>query len=293
MEVRQAIQMFSTLFLAVAVLLSTAPAWTEDDEEDIAKTLIFGDWQDFMKKGKIELVLNPEYGYFRDGSDGEQQATFNLELETFPGENWELELELEGIKYLNGDGEDSETDIGKVELSLEYRFLHNLDPVFDLRIGVEVSQPLSSVDEGINVGFRRWGPKFTGRTKIGPVHLFVKVAYEFLEHDNGDDDEDHDVLEYQLAFFYPKNNWRFGAEIFGETNEVGGGNEHDLFLTPEVRYRLGEGGGGPDDVEFGLGFPIGLTDDADDWGVFFQVYLGFDLRHGEPAGRDHRFWRRN
>ena len=59
------------------------------------------------------------------------------------------------------------------------------------------------------------------------------------------------------------------------------GDYHEFSLVTQIRYQKTglDKRGRFDDFEFGLGFPIGLTDDTSDWGVMLQGYLGFELRH--------------
>lgn len=264
----------------------------QEDEEDVVKSLFFGDWHDYMKKGKVELVVRPEYRWLHEDWGSDQEASLNLELETFPWKHFELEFELEGVKYVNGPDDDSEIDIGALEIAAEYRLLHLIDPWLDLRLSMEFEQPLSSADDGVTDGFRKIAPGISARTRLGNLHLFGKVAYEFLDRDSGRSEEDEDVLEYQLSAFYPvKDHWRLGFELSGETNRPDGGDEHELYLTPQLRYRFGEERTFADDLELALGFPIGLTGDAADWGVFFQVYAGFDLMHGTPSSDRHNVFK--
>lgn len=273
--------------LAAALFLTILPASAEDDSvdvEDTVKTMFFGDWQDYMKKGKIELVAIPEYMYIDEDDDDLHEASLTIEMEMFPGENWELELELKAIKWVD-DGDDSEVDIGEIEASLEYRLFHFLDPVFDFRVGFEVVQPLSSASDGVTDGFRKYEPYISARTRVGRAELFGKIGYEFKDRDSGHGGDGNDELEYHFAVMFPVGDWRIGAELFGETDEVDDGDDHEIYLVPEVRHRIA------DDIEYGIGFPIGLTDDSADWGVAFNFYIGFDLRHGEPTGEKHNVFR--
>lgn len=280
----------------LAMLMSTAISIAHADEEeeegreteDIVKNMFFGDWQDAMKTGKLELVGIVEYEYLKEGGDAEHERGVDLEVEYFPFENFEVELELEAIKNVeaDGDGEGSETDIGEIELALEYRLLHLFAPNVDLRLGFEFAQPLSHPDDGITDGFRKYEPYISGRSLLGPVHVFGKVGWEFKERDSGDEEDEGDELEWHLAAMYPWEKTRFGAELFGETNELDGGDELELYVAPEFRFRIW------DDVEAGIAAPIGLTDDSADWGVFFHMYIGFDLREGKASEDEHIVFRR-
>lgn len=272
---------FCLLLISLVTTAAVRAVADEDDvadQEDVVKSLIFNDWHDFMEKGKLELVLRPQYEFFRDGGESEHEAEVVLELETFPGENWELELELETFKYID-DEDDSEFDLGDIELGVEYRLLHLFDPVFDLRVGADFKQPLSSAADGVTDGLRKYGPYVSARWKLHDFHMFSRVGYTFVDRDSGDGDA-NDIIEYQLDGFYPLNQWRLGFELYGESNDIDDGDETELFFAPEIRWRH-------DDLELGLGTPFGLTGDSADFGVAFQLYLGFDIREGKVSDREH------
>lgn len=275
----KSLKILTTLLVpALLVMVCPGSVWADDeevlDQEDIAKDLFFGDWQDFIKKGKAEFVLVPEYRFIKEGGESKQTRQLGIEIETYPGENWEIELEFELIKQIeeDGDGEGTREGLGNFELIIEYRYLHLFDPVVDLRVGFEFTQPLSN--DGVTSGFRTYEPYLSARSKIGPVHVFGKLAWEFSDRDHGDEEDEGDVFEYHIAALYPHGKWRVGAELFGETNQLDGGDEHELYLAPEVRYRLNG------DVEFGLAVPVGLTGHTEDWGILFSAYIGFDLKEG-------------
>jgi hypothetical protein len=126
----------------------------------------------------------------------------------------------------------------------------------DYALGVSgtVALPTGDEDRDLGSGQFRYEPALLGAARLGEVELYGSIGMEF--GDNHDD-----VLAYSLSAAYPIRDFIPLIELTGEHAS----DEDVLYATPGVYWMGIEG------MEFGLGVPIGLTDDSVDYQVILKV----------------------
>jgi len=150
----------------------------------------------------------------------------------------------------------SSNQFGNIEIELFYAFLRKHNP-FALSGGVFVGLPnrieeITTDKENTEIGAFMVLSKRIGESRI---HSDIGLAVS-----------DETEIFYNIALVYPMWNWRGTIEL----NEIIA-DENSLQLMPGIFRVL------PADFEFGIGFPVFLTDSEVDYGIIASFAWGYDL----------------
>jgi len=250
-------------FLLVGILLSillinptlaqtTQPTYSEHggEEEKIGTSfteLFVADKLYVQDKGEWYFVLEGAYAKASD----EKEYEASLEVIYGLTDTWQVSAEVPYV-WINPDDGDDHNGVGDIELAIGYNFIQERD--YAAAVNFKVALPTGDEDRDLGSGQFRYIPQLQGAMRAGPVELYGTVGMEF-------GDEHDDIFTYSVAAAYPIEKFIPLIELTGEA----GNGEDVLYATPGVYWTGIEG------MEFGLGVPIGITDDSAD----YQVILKF------------------
>jgi len=220
---------------------ASAPAAEERKPGDLVLELFAGEKLYIQEKGEWYLIVTPSF------TQGHDEKEFELEAEVIYGLTDELQLSAEiPCAIVNPDNGSQHQGIGDVTLAANYNFLQARD--FALGVRAAFLIPTGDEDRDLGAGQFIWSPSLLGAVRVGQGEIYGAVGGEF--GDNHDD-----AFTYTLAGAYP---WQSLVGVFEVTGANGSGADV-LYLTPGVYWNVREG------IQVGVGVPIGVTDDSDDY----------------------------
>jgi hypothetical protein len=207
-----------------------------------------------LDQGEVEVDLVGSFLRFEDGD----LSRFLVEIEAGVTDWLLLEIEVPYL-WLNPERGRGERGVGDVELELKGRIPGDWNGI-ELGIGVEVSLLTGDADEGLGSRETELGAfaAASRRFEFFNVHLQagVEVAKEVRP-------------AYALAAALDVRPWGDAFSFLLAVNgEIERGEGPAWSLVPGFEVRL-------DEVQAGLGFPVGLSEEAEDWGVIMDVEIEF------------------
>jgi Putative MetA-pathway of phenol degradation len=241
------------LMLASAGLCfaQTREAEHEEKPEQLINELFVGENVYVQDRGEWVGVVA---GSFAKGSD---EKEWELEGEVKYGLTDRFQLSGEvPLVYVDPDGEDSHFGVGDLTLAANYNIFQQDTWAVAIRNAFILPTGASSRDLG--GGEFVWEPSLLAYARVGRGEIYGGVGEDF------GDDADH--LIYTAAAVWPLCPRTVGVlELDGTT----GGGEDTLYFVPGTYVHFGE------KTQLGVGVPIGLTDDSDDWGVILKFIHEF------------------
>jgi hypothetical protein len=149
-------------------------------------------------------------------------------------------------------------------------------------VGFEVAMPTGSLRKGISEGVAEYEPFLILARDVPALrnlHLSLQLALGFADRwrsEAGDEEGEAEPAAHELnaglAMFLPAGPARYTLELTWSSNAWNhGGDETEAYLTPGLVLDL------PGTWEVGMGVPIGLTRDADDFRVMGHLIYEFEL----------------
>lgn len=204
------------------------------------------------QQDKGEWQFNADFEYRHDSEMEQYMIPIGLEYGIL---DW-LELEA-GIPYVWQEGEDEDSSgIGDLGAGLTFLLVRgNKKEIPHIAAGIEIGLPTASEEEQYSY------EGFINMTKYFPSFI-IDLNISYSQSRNG---EIEDEIEFNLGsdFLAGKTGWHLVTEFNGETNLSEDVNE--FYLTPGIKY-VTKGG-----LELGLGAPIGLVSEADDYRIIASL----------------------
>ena len=228
-----------------------APATQETKGEDqLINELFVGEKIYMQDKGEFVLVLTPTFSKTRQGSETELSA----EMKYGVTDRLQVSAEFPYVVSDLRDGGDND-GIGDMSVAFNYNFLQM--EKFSLGVRSELLLPTGDRKRGLGGGELVWLPSLLGAARIGKGEVYAGIGAEVGEH--------HDAFTYTLAGAYP---WERFAGVM-ELTGVAGDNERTLYVAPGAYWHA------TDKIDVGLGMPIGLTHDSDNYRVIVKLIFEF------------------
>lgn len=203
-----------------------------------------------QEKGEWYLIVTPSFAKAPD------EKEFELEAEVIYGLTDQLQLSAE-VPYVvvNPDSGSQHQGIGDVDLAANYNFIQTSQ--FALGVRAEFIIPTGDENRGLGGGQFAVVPALLAGFRFGDAELYASIG-EFIG-------EDDDAFTYTIAGAYP---WRQLVGVL-ELTGLNGSGEDVLYLTPGAYWNVTE------KIQVGLGVPIGLTDDSDDYQIVGKISFEF------------------
>jgi hypothetical protein len=237
---------------------------------------------------QTELVYPQEKGAFQLASTltfGRVNKKFSSDLTVEYGLTRAWQIDLQWESFARKETQDGLMIQGSGDLSVgtKYSFMNLLGSNFHSAIGFELSLPASSAKKEIPEGKIEYQPyvvvakDFPGLSRL---QLFTQLGITFshsITKSVSDYHHDEKTIEWNLGMFVPYRQVRFTTEM----NWSRGAAENQLYLTPGIVWKL------PDNLEFGVGVPIGLSREADGVKTILKLVYEFGGRKDREDGRSH------
>lgn len=245
---------FSSLTLAQpAPAPAPTPAPAAHDEHGEAKPgqlfteLFVGDKIYVQDKGEWYFILEAAY------AKASNEKEYEFAAEVIYGLTDQIQLFAE-VPFLIVDpnNDSNHVGVGDVSLGITYNFVQERNYALGLR--GTVTLPTGDENRDLGGGQFTYAPAFQSAFRVGDGEIYASIGGIF-------GDNHPDLLTYSIAGAYPWRGFVGVVELSGLT-----GNHTDvLYATPGIYWTGHEG------IELGVGVPIGLTHDSDD----FQVIVKF------------------
>lgn len=234
--------------IALAVLLQ------EEIEQVRTKTAYV------LDVGEVEVDLVGSYLHFdEDGVERDETRLF-VEVEIGVTDWLMAEIEIPYL-FLNPDRGRGERGWGDVELELKAGVPGDWQGI-ELGVGIEVSLLTGDADEGLGSPETELGVFAAASRRFDAVAVHVQAGVEVAEEARP---------EYELNVAVDATPWGRPVSLLLALNgEIEPGEAPGWSLVPGFEVRFEE-----PDLQFGAGFPVGLTEEAEEWGVIVDVEVEF------------------
>lgn len=223
-----------------------------------------------QEQHELQLTLTPQW---QSGPEEERfQSRIGLEF----GITDMLQVGLEWDVFSQLEPEDGERASGVGDLEIGFKYAR-MDPEGGLHFafGLEIGLPLADVDDELGEGLLEVEPFVVVARDFTDFQLFAQVGVGLVSRVESPEDPEEEEPEahelgINLGVFFPAGSVVVTAEINWSTNTWNhDGEDNELYLTPGL-VRPFAGG-----WEAGLGIPIGLNDDSDDFRLIAMLTAEF------------------
>ena len=240
----------TTCALCVCAAGWSTPLYAEEDEPlgGLVEELILGESAYTQEQGEFQTTLGFEYSR---GAD-EKTSTLTFELEYGITDWFQIGFEAP-YRWI-----DTEADgFQDIEFSAAARLFS--EDGFTLTAAGELELPTGDEDDELGEGNVTYEALLLGAWRQGDVELYSGIGFEFSENDQT-------AVSYSAAGVVEVTEpLALIVELAGEHAD----GEDEVRLAPGLRWAL------TDDLELVLGLPIGLSEDAADWGAVLKLSLEF------------------
>ena len=254
-----AVNLFITPILLLTVLsypreLPAAEEPSHETEREPAGALVnelfVGENIYVQDKGEWVLSLTPSYAKASDAKEIEIEPEIKYGLT----DRIQLSAELP-YTIVNPDEGSQHQGVGDLTLAANYNFVQS--EMYSLGVRAEFTLPTGDEDRDLGGGQFAVTPWLLSAFRVGPGEVLAGIGEQI--------GEDDDAFLYDIAGAVPFKSFVGILELTGSH----GGGEDAVYLTPGAYYRPSE------KFQVGLGVPIGLTDDADDFAIVGKLILEF------------------
>jgi hypothetical protein len=242
----------------VATVMFAFSARGQDEEKHEEKSFPGQLFTELFVGEKIYSLERGEWYGIGAASFGKapHEKEFELSGEVIYGLTDQIQLSGEiPLLYVDTD-EGSHTGIGDISLAVNWNFWQQPNMAFGVRS--EFVFPTGDENRDLGGGQFAWAPSLLSGFRFGQAEVYASIGGEF--GDGGDS-----FFTYSIAGAYPWKQFVGLAELTGES----GSGVDVLYFSPGV-YWLPN-----DKLQLGLGIPIGVTSDSDDYRVVFKVAYEF------------------
>lgn len=228
-----------------------------------------------QEKGEFQLTFAPRFSR----KDAERTVETPVRLEYGITNRWQIEVEFNSYSRRRpAESVNAETGAGDVAVSTKYSFLNVKNSNYHSSVQFEIGFPTGNVDKGLSEGFVEYQSSANFARdfpKLNRLQIFSQIGVNFKQRvvmPREPEENESAAPEFIIngGFFAPYKKARFVGEINYKTNRrSGGGNETEVYLTPGFVYKL------PGRWEIGIGAPIGISRDADNFRFVAQAVFEF------------------
>jgi hypothetical protein len=223
-----------------------------------------------QEKSEFQFTLMPEFQKSNDFN------SINIPFNTEFGitDSWQVGFSLNSIQK-TGPHLLSANGISDLQIGSKYSFMNMGNTNFHTALGFEISIPLKKGDNNFGNKHISYEPYVLLAIDIPKLHQIQLFAMTSLESfcQKSKPNEEHEPAELNLngGFFIPYKYFVLTSEFSCNTSKLTGGNETQLCYTPGVVFNL------PGAWEAGVGFPLGLNRQSDNFGVIAMITFEFNI----------------
>ena len=219
--------------------------WEQPVQDLFQSTLVYP-----QEQNELQATFSPR---FHKGQE-ENLWILPVSFEYGVTDAFQVGVEWEVYKHLDPDDESSEQGIGDVEIEAMYSWMSISELPVHAALGTGVLIPTGDEDKDLGEGSVAYEPVAVLAAALDVLNggqVFLNVGAEI--------DEDGTEKFVNVGAFMAVRNWVPSLE-WGWSEE-----EEDRYLTPGLTWNSGSA------WSIGLGIPVGLKDEADDYRVILQI----------------------
>src|SRR4030095_13351931 len=191
-------------------------------------------------------------------------------LEYGLSDSWQLHFEWDGYTHRRNHEGRSTQGVGDLSIGSQYSFMNIANSNFHTALGFEMGFPVGSVNKGLSNGLMHFEPFIVmayDLPQLNHSQILTQLILDFVHRlkENKESVENEPAaheLTMNSGFFIPFYPFVYTTEFTWQTNEWNnGGNDSEMYITPGLVVNL------PGRWEAGVGAPIGLTEDSDNFRV--------------------------
>jgi len=243
---------FSKNALFLITLFFTAAACSNEVAEPIQEAfksdLVFA-----QEAGEFQFSFTPHY------AEAGEETSWALPVSLEYGISDKLQIELEWVSYgqNNPSDESANSGVGDVKIGLQYSWMEILGSNVHLALGVELGIPLGDEEKELGEAEKSLETYLVLGANISQeLHAFLQLGVEYPEHEGKERFVNLGLIG-KLA-----NDVAFTVEYNWE--------EEQRYITPGLVWQPA------DDWELGIGLPLGVSDEADDYQLILHLIVEFD-----------------
>lgn len=245
-----------TVLLLVALSLQDPERWPRPEEIEQIRTKTAY----VLDEGEVEFDLVGSYLRFEEDDFEFEETRLFVEIEVGVTDWLMAEIEVPYL-FFNPEQGRGERGWGDMELELKAGVPGAWNGI-ELGVGMEVSLLTGDEDEGLGNPETELGLFAAASRRFGMGAAHLQLAVEVAEEARP---------EYGINAAVDVNPWGRGLSLLLAFNgEIEPGEAPGWSIVPGFEVRLEE-----PDLQFGAGFPIGLTDEAEEWGVIVDIEVEF------------------
>lgn len=225
---------------------------------------------------EVQLIATTRFR----ASDRRDRTETKMGVEFGITDAWQMELEWAAFVNRDPAAGSNAHGIGDLEIGTKYSFMNIADWDFHAATGFNASFPLGDINKDLTEGFVEYEPFLVlakDLPSLNNAHLFTHVEMSFLDRSKRHEDPDEDEpgaheIKWNTGFVIPFGQLRGVSEFNWKNNEwSNGGTTDEMYITPGIVWDL------PGTWEAGVGIPVGLTNDADNWRLVGHLIYEFDV----------------
>lgn len=213
-----------------------------------------------LDQGEVEIDVVGSFLRFEEDDVEFDESRLFVEVEVGVTDWLMAEIEIPYL-FFNPERGRGERGVGDIELELKAGIPGSWNGI-ELGVGLEVSLLTGDEDEGLGAQETELGLFAAASRRSGMFAVHAQVGVEVAEEARP---------EYEVNLALDVNPWGRPLSLLLALNgEIEPGEGPGWAVVPGFEARLEE-----PDLQFGAGFPIGLTEEAEEWGVIVDVEVEF------------------
>lgn len=227
-----------------------------------------------QEEGEVQLTSMPRWRH----GDSVRRFELPFNIEYGLTDNFQIEAGWTALSLRNPRTGAASSGVGDLELGVKYSFMDIRGSGAHLALAFETELPIGDIDRELTEGFVEYEPSVILARDFpqwGGLQLFAQAGLGLVQRVKSPvdpDDREPPAHELNLAagFHFPLGPTHLTTELNWSNNRWNhGGTENQLFVTPGLVWPWRRG------WEVGLAAPIGLTEQADDIQLVFQLVWEF------------------
>lgn len=229
---------------------------------------------------KTELVYPQEKSEFQFSLMPQFQKSNDFQFINIPfnaefgiTDSWQIDFNLNSIQRIVPHSV-SVNGISDLQIGSKYSFMNMGNTNFHAALGFEIGIPMNKNNDFGNkhISYEPYILLAADFPRLHQAQLFAMTSLEFFDQRSNPNAE-HEPTELNLSggFFVPYKHFVLTSEFSCNTSKLTGGNEIQFYYTPGVVLNL------PGAWEAGVGFPIGLNQQSDKYGVIAMITFEFNI----------------
>ncbi|MBI2982290.1 MAG: hypothetical protein HYY44_08405 [Deltaproteobacteria bacterium] len=219
-----------------------------------------------QEAGEFQFILQP--GFF-EGS-GRDLLLVPLKTEFGLTDHWQLGLGWIAFQDRRPTAGSETWGIGDIEIDTKYSIMNLSASDFHMAIGGAIEFPIANIHRDLTDGFIEYTPRLLmayDLVSLDRSQIFwegnVNLVQRILKHRNpANDVPGAHQMNINTGFFIPFSEMRFVSEIrWSYDRWNNNGLENSVYYTPGLVWDP------PSSLEIGVGAPLGLTPDADNFRI--------------------------